>query len=67
MRSAIKKLGLRKCGSWGKATKPVLKRIANKASRRDNVLVLGKAMTTIKLEEDGPFLVHAFSWPGGRR
>lgn len=67
MRSAIKKLGLRKCGSWGKATKPVLKRIANKASRRDDVLVLGEAMTRISLREEGPFLVHPFSWPGGRR
>ncbi len=67
MRSAIKKLGRRKCGSWGKATKPVLKRMANKASRRDDVLVLGKGMTRIQLTEPGPFLVHAFSWPGGRR
>lgn len=67
MRSAIKKLGRRKCGSWGKATKPVLKRMANKASRRDDVLVLGKAMTTIDIGEKGPFLVHPFSWPGGRR
>ncbi len=67
MRSSLKKLGRRKAGTWGRTSKPAQKRIANKATRRNDVLVLGKAMTTIKLEEDGPFLVHAFSWPGGRR
>jgi len=34
LRRTIKLYGLKKCGAWGKATKPCLKRIANKASRR---------------------------------